>query len=632
MNYKKFLTGLLIAAQAFASLAQTAGSFNVRPTGTDPVQIQSQGVGYTVSLKPCADGKTIAYSSAASKWICADSGAIAVVGTVQPTPSATGNTANLNSAFKDANGDTWIVDKSGNAIKAGSAAPVVNDDQELTADNAGSVTVTVTPSTVVDSAGGSKINYTVKGSVKVDGTTITEDPTTHVLSAKAETITSVTGVQATGHTIGTYNAEDATATPIKESVTALSLSGSTLTFKDENGASTDLTLPSGGSSVSVTQTVTSGTELATVTVNGVPTKIYAPVGKTYAQTVYTNGPPSTASIFDLNNPPATNDDTLKKLDNAIYIDTTTGLAYYSDGSAYFQETAPNNTEWWLTATSTDAGGNKATAIHRTGSATIDNGFLRAINAGTTNAFTVDPTDAVGPKLKLGTTADFGLFWEMGAYNGINNFDNKSRDFKIFNAGNANALMVKAGNGYVGISNGAPSYHLDVSGGARIAATPITTVATYMLVKHPITGQISEQLINPVGGDDVFFNGTDPATATIFDDVNPPVANDNTLKNVSTNTYRGTDGSVWTWNGTAYVTKTFAAQGEADQFSATVGQTSFTLTSTPKGKVWLFRNGARLPNASFSVVGTTVTYVPANNGSATLGALVAGDVINIDYVK
>jgi hypothetical protein len=41
---------------------------------------------------------------------------------VQPTPTATGNTTNLNTTFKDAAGDTWIVDANGDAIKAGSTS------------------------------------------------------------------------------------------------------------------------------------------------------------------------------------------------------------------------------------------------------------------------------------------------------------------------------------------------------------------------------------------------------------------------------------------------------------------------------------------------------------------------------
>lgn len=44
-----------------------------------------------------------------------------VLSAVQPTPTATGNTTNLNTTFKDANGDTWIVDGTGIAIKSSSA-------------------------------------------------------------------------------------------------------------------------------------------------------------------------------------------------------------------------------------------------------------------------------------------------------------------------------------------------------------------------------------------------------------------------------------------------------------------------------------------------------------------------------
>lgn len=53
---------------------------------------------------------------------------------------------------------------------------------------------------------------------------------------------------------------------------------------------------------------------------------------------------------------------------------------------------------------------------------------------------------------------------------------------------------------------------------------------------------------------VYVNAADPNTATIFDDVNPPVANDNTLKANSSNLYFGSDNSTWIWNGTAYATK------------------------------------------------------------------------------
>jgi hypothetical protein len=59
-------------------------------------------------------------------WITIDSDQpqknLAVINTAQPTPTATGNTTNLNSTFKDVLGDTWIVDNAGVAIKAAGSA------------------------------------------------------------------------------------------------------------------------------------------------------------------------------------------------------------------------------------------------------------------------------------------------------------------------------------------------------------------------------------------------------------------------------------------------------------------------------------------------------------------------------
>jgi len=57
---------------------------------------------------------------------------------------------------------------------------------------------------------------------------------------------------------------------------------------------------------------------------------------------------------------------------------------------------------------------------------------------------------------------------------------------------------------------------------------------------------------------VYVNATSPITATIFDTENPPVTNDNLLKNDVTNLYIGTDASTWVYNSTTYVTKTVTA--------------------------------------------------------------------------
>ena len=68
---------------------------------------------------------------------------------------------------------------------------------------------------------------------------------------------------------------------------------------------------------------------------------------------------------------------------------------------------------------------------------------------------------------------------------------------------------------------------------------------------------------------------------------------------------------------------------ADEFTASGGETSFTLTQTPSGnsKVKMFVNGIRISNTAYSVSGTTLTYIPANNGSY---ALSASDRIQFDF--
>ncbi len=84
-----------------------------------------------------------------------------------------------------------------------------------------------------------------------------------------------------------------------------------------------------------------------------------------------------------------------------------------------------------------------------------------------------------------------------------------------------------------------------------------------------------------------------------------------------------DGSV---DANTYIT---AVREVADEFSATVSQTVFSLTQAPSAnsKVKMYINGVRISNTAYSNTGTTLTYVSANNGSY---ALSAGDRIQFDY--
>ena len=67
----------------------------------------------------------------------------------------------------------------------------------------------------------------------------------------------------------------------------------------------------------------------------------------------------------------------------------------------------------------------------------------------------------------------------------------------------------------------------------------------------------------------------------------------------------------------------------DEITATAGQTSFTLTQTPSSltKVKMYINGIRISKTAYSVSGTTLTYVPANNESYTI---TVNDRVQFEY--
>ena len=77
-----------------------------------------------------------------------------------------------------------------------------------------------------------------------------------------------------------------------------------------------------------------------------------------------------------------------------------------------------------------------------------------------------------------------------------------------------------------------------------------------------------------------------------------------------------------------ITISAAVRPTTAQFIANAAQTSFLLTETPLNtKVWMFINGVRTNNNAYSVSGTTITYVPANNNAYVIAA---NDRIQFDY--
>lgn len=157
--------------------------------------------------------------------------------------------------------------------------------------------------------------------------------------------------------------------------------------------------------------------------------------------------------------------------SVVYQSTTDNSLWTYNGTTYVTYTPPATTAWNLAGTTNDAGGNKTSAIERTGSVSVTNGFFKAIGNG--NAFTVDPTDGSGPRLKLGTTGVPNSYFELGAYNSINNFDTKGRDFNIFSTAAANILYLRNATGRVGINTSTPLGRFVVDDKSYISALPLT---------------------------------------------------------------------------------------------------------------------------------------------------------------
>jgi hypothetical protein len=83
--------------------------------------------------------------------------------------------------------------------------------------------------------------------------------------------------------------------------------------------------------------------------------------------------------------------------------------------------------------------------------------------------------------------------------------------------------------------------------------------------------------------------------------------------------------------TAFVMSSLSANVKIDEFTATAGQTSFTISGTPLAgsAVRFYINGVRIQKTALNITGTTATYDPANNDTFIL---TAGDSVTIEYLK
>jgi len=131
---------------------------------------------------------------------------------------------------------------------------------------------------------------------------------------------------------------------------------------------------------------------------------------------------------------------------------------------------------------------------------------------------------------------------------------------------------------------------------------------------------------------VYVNATSPITATIFDTENPPVTNDNALKNDVANLYIGTDASTWVYNSSTYVTKSVTATSSnfylagttTDAGNTKTGHISRTGNITTTGKLGVLGSSyfATDTDAKF-YIGTSILN-PSNSKFVTKGTLSASN--------
>jgi hypothetical protein len=498
-----------------------------------------------------------------------------VLTATQPTPSATGNTSNTNSVFKDAAGDTWIVDCSGDAIKAGGQ----NADQYKS-----------TSTTCNDIVSTGNLTYTIATGLAytplqdviiyhdannhMHGEVVSYDAATGVIvvnihqktgsgnhcdwtfnldgvSAAAETITTITGAKTSGNKIGTYNNEAGVSVDLYETITSVTefdydaVSGTLmLTYKDEAGVENYLqtNIP-----VQVITSLTNaivGHKIGTYTnESGVAVDINETI----------------TSINDFSI--AGNVITLKYIDEAGVTNTKT-LTIPSDVVTSLTNTITGH----LIGTYTNESG-VAVDIKETISTLVDNG-------NGTSTYTNENGVAVTIKTP----------------NPANWVDVTTDPSATGNTGTLPRFVSNTANG--------SKWYIDANGVAKL-----------------IEGAADNCGV-------IYFNSTDPSTATIFDTANPPVTNNNALKNLDCGLYIGSDGSAWTSNGTSYSTKVYSSPlHQRNAFFATAGQTTFTMSKIPVGdteKVHVTRNGVDI-SVAWSWVGAVGTYLPANNGGKTLDA-------------
>lgn len=111
--------------------------------------------------------------------------------------------------------------------------------------------------------------------------------------------------------------------------------------------------------------------------NIIPIQYQEPTGENFSKLVYIDTTdPTTATIFDLNSPPTTNDPALQNNSTYAYIGTN-GQTFVWNGTSYITYNPSETTEWRLAGSLTDAKGDKINRIWRNGSIMVGDGVTQS---------------------------------------------------------------------------------------------------------------------------------------------------------------------------------------------------------------------------------------------------------------
>ena len=103
---------------------------------------------------------------------------------------------------------------------------------------------------------------------------------------------------------------------------------------------------------------------------------------------------------------------------------------------------------------------------------------------------------------------------------------------------------------------------------------------------------------------VYVNTTTPTTATIFDDVNPPVVNDNSLKSNPSNLYIASDGSTWTFKTSTSTYSTYTVPQSTSFYLAGTTTDAGSNKTSSIYRVGSLGVGQSNPSAKLDVISTT----------------------------